>query len=489
MKDYNEDIIKKHYRYVDSKHVTNEGKEISGNLWSLNEYENFLYKFITQYSKEHRLYLLVNFCELTIFATHPNIFDAMIRFSRLKEVHLTVVFAVSSGEGSNLERPDVYNAFQMLIESTSDQILMNGFTEDEAKVFLDVNNTRKDFKTVELFTGTNPLLLQHVIRDSPFRPYKSLVQTTVEKFVVNNLKLFDTNTPQAIMVLNSLTSCKKYFEYAVGEIPLSEKECDDYAVTWLSKQRVMLLKDSLTLKLNFPTLLPVMYKILACILNNAPNIEEIRKKEDAVNGFLFEAEFFNSFTNNSDFVVTSSSVTDRNVSCCLSFTVLFVDKLTPDLTQLQTGILYELRTRHPALDAVGLLNEKGTAKSWLVFIQISLTEYKHHRSKISNILIPPKSKKSMPPEISSSAAKTLYSYYRNLANLSSRDNDKDVIFVHVSPQDTDTVTLSNLKEEIRNKTLNQSIHVGVVSSKSSFYPCILEQKQLKELKGDVCHDQ
>ena len=73
---------------------------------------------------------------------------------------------------------------------------------------------------------------------------------------------------------------------------MSEKECDDYAVTWLSKQRVMLLKDSLTLKLNFPTLLPVMYKILACILNNAPNIEEIRKKEDAVNGFLFEAEFF-----------------------------------------------------------------------------------------------------------------------------------------------------------------------------------------------------
>ena len=110
----------------------------------------------------------------------------MIRFSCLKEVHLTVVIAVSSGEGSNLERPDVYNAFQMLIESTSDQILMNGFTEDEAKVFLDVNNTRKDFKTVESFTGTNPLLLQHVIRDSPNRPYKSSVQTTVEKFVVNN---------------------------------------------------------------------------------------------------------------------------------------------------------------------------------------------------------------------------------------------------------------------------------------------------------------
>lgn len=43
VQDYNEDIIKKHYPYVDSKHATNEGKEVSENLWSLNEYENFLY--------------------------------------------------------------------------------------------------------------------------------------------------------------------------------------------------------------------------------------------------------------------------------------------------------------------------------------------------------------------------------------------------------------------------------------------------------------
>lgn len=232
-----------------------------------------------------------------------------------------------------------------------------GSQKMKAKVFLKVNNVEKDFETFKAYTGTNPLLLQHVIRDSPTLPYKSSVQSTVEKLVVNNLKLFDRNTPQAIMVLsmNSLTSCRKFFEIAT-----SEKDCDDYADTWLNKQRVMLLKGNLTLKLNFPTLLPVMYKILACILNNTPYIEEIRKKEDAVNGFLFEAEFFNSFTNNSDFVVISSFVTNSNASCCLNFTVLFVEKLTPGLTQLQTGILYELRTRHSALDAVGFLNEKST---------------------------------------------------------------------------------------------------------------------------------
>ena len=125
------------------------------------------------------------------------------------------------------------------------------------------------------------------------------MQTTVEKFVINNLKLYDRNTPEAIIILNSLTSCKKFFEYAVGDIPLTEKDCDDYATTWLNKQRVMVLKGSCSpsLKINFPTLLPVMYRVLACILNSAPDIQEIRQKEDTVNGFLFEAEFFNTFNN------------------------------------------------------------------------------------------------------------------------------------------------------------------------------------------------
>lgn len=81
------------------------------------------------------MYLLIDFCDLTIFAARSEIFDAMIRFSRLKEDHLTVIIAVSSGEGSNLERPDVYDAFQRLIGSASDQIIMNGFTENEGKSF------------------------------------------------------------------------------------------------------------------------------------------------------------------------------------------------------------------------------------------------------------------------------------------------------------------------------------------------------------------
>ena len=60
-------------------------------------------------------------------------------------------------------------------------------------------------------------------------------------------------------------------------------------------------------------------------------------KEDVVNGFLFEAEFFSSLNTTSDFIVNSSSVT-----CSLTFTVSLVDKLIPGLAQLLVEILYEL---------------------------------------------------------------------------------------------------------------------------------------------------
>lgn len=224
------------------------------------------------FSKENRLHLLIDFCEMGVFITHPKIFGAMMRLSRIMKDCLTVIIVVSSGEGSNLEQPHIYNAFQRLIKSTPEQMVFSGFTENEAKAFLFLNNVKKNFETLKPYTGTNPLLLCHVVSDTLDCPYKSTIQTTIEKFVSNNLKLYESNTPQAVMLLNSLTNCKKYFEYSIGKIALNDQDIDDYASTWCRKQRIMSLKEDCTLILNFPTLLPVMYRVLESILNNTPNI-------------------------------------------------------------------------------------------------------------------------------------------------------------------------------------------------------------------------
>ena len=42
---------------------------------------------------------------------------------------------------------------------------------------------------------------------------------------------------------------------------------------------------------------------------------------------------------------------------------------------LRAGVLYDLRSRHPTIDGVGLLYEENTMVPCLVFIKISLSVY------------------------------------------------------------------------------------------------------------------
>ena len=150
----------------------------------------------------------------------------------------------------------------------------------------------------------------------------------------------------------------------------------------------------------------LMIEILENVLNHSPDIEELRKKEPPVNGFLFEAEFFKSLEVNS-----CCCVKNNNRPSCLKFSVVHVERLMPDIKQLQTGVLYELRSHHPTIDAVGLLNSDKN-DSWLVFIQISVSKYEDHKSKMSSIF-----DVSNSMELRDSPQRTLYTYYRSLAGI------------------------------------------------------------------------
>ena len=55
------------------------------------------------------------------------------------------------------------------------------------------------------------------------------------------------------------------------------------------------------------------------------------------------------------------------------------------LSHVSTSVLYKLRYAHPAIDGVGFLTETSTNKVWLVFIQVSLSSYQHHNSKLKDI--------------------------------------------------------------------------------------------------------
>ena len=52
---------------------------------------------------------------------------------------------------------------------------------------------------------------------------------------------------------------------------------------------------------------------------------------------------------------------------------------------MEYGVLYHSRYKHPIVDAVGILKRIDKIKYHLVFIQISMSKYYSHSSKIEDL--------------------------------------------------------------------------------------------------------
>ena len=167
-----------------------------------------------------------------------------------------------------------------------------------------------------------------------------------------------------------------------------------------------------------------------------------------------------------------SCAVDNTRIAALNLLVTHVDYvMTSCVKSLRGGVLYDLRSRHPTIDGVGLLNEEKTLIPWLVFIQISLSAYDEHHSKLSDLLTLPSKK---PKELKGPCQRTLYSYYKQLAGT----EVKNVIFVYISPEEMDSDgsndILPNLHKSL-SKTKN-NMHFGILSQKSYFHPAICKCK-------------
>ena len=108
---------------------------------------------------------------------------------------------------------------------------------------------------------------------------------------------------------------------------------------------------------------------------------------------------------------------DNDKPVTLSFTVLRVELPEGRLRTMHKNTLYELRVLHPTIDGVGYLKEQGSDQEWLVFIQVFLSKYARHYSKLTDLFTNKHSMKSMAVEMKYTKKKTLFGFYRSLANI------------------------------------------------------------------------
>ena len=217
---------------------------------------------------------------------------------------------------------------------------------------------------------------------------------------------------------------------------------------------------------NFPIFAEIFIDVLTnFVTTSLPNdLEDCCARVPSFAGFWYETLFFIHHQKEKSKITIAYNNVNTTNSVMLHVHVDEVKRLDPLQDKLRPKVLYELRTNHPIVDAVGLLpDNNGTP--WLVFIQVSLQRYEHHRS-LCDLFHRPASSAHTQKNIS------VFTHYRRLFKIDF--GYKNVVLLYISPKEKaiSTPILTKLENEIlklKNYKLKQSLNWGVISESSSLF--------------------
>ena len=91
----------------------------------------------------------------------------------------------------------------------------------------------------------------------------------------------------------------------------------------------------------------------------------------------------------------------------------YVCRKSDTLIKLDRSVLYQLRYKHPVIDGIGILQDERNV-SWLAFIQISLSPYLSHHTKVTDLFEHHVCRET---PSGSDKIRTLYSYYVEMCDV------------------------------------------------------------------------
>ena len=97
-----------------------------------------------------------------------------------------------------------------------------------------------------------------------------------------------------------------------------------------------------------------------------------------IDGYLFEEKLF-QFMNNAKRL---DVVTNTGES--LSLSLSYICRKNETVLTLHKSALYQLRYKHPIIDGIDILQDERNVW-WLTFIQISLSPYTSHHTKVTDL--------------------------------------------------------------------------------------------------------
>jgi hypothetical protein len=343
-----------------------------------------------------------------------------VKCNLLNFLNFRVQYVVSLSSGNeSLSSVDESKAFKdrMTTLYTASGVEFCPFTKKQACVFMKELHPGK-YELEDGFyrglTNYNPLLLSvcgNCDKDSAkqnvryvVRNYLNEIDCSLKKWVQGSLK-------ESMVMLYYAYNCEK----------LAISELDTYETTLVSVENITYIvekdRDSFKLAVNFPTLFNGLMSKIALykdmLVFNYAIINECLF-EKAMKGM----EKLKVLYCRQDDWVTSSAT--------FHFNEHVSSDLNTPVKELRKNVLYHLRPKHPAIDAVGffVLNEEP----WLLMIQTSLSPYKNHESKAEDL----KNPISGCERESGSKAKDWLAYYRGCVD---KNDGLRCMYVYISPEE------------------------------------------------------
>ena len=251
------------------------------------------------------------------------------------------------------------------------------FTIAETEMYISKKGLQLNSSLVNNLTYSNPLLMSSI----PYAQDEHRIRGHIKNWVVTYIR----NILITLVELNALKSwlegelevTTKWLYYVENEVNLSQKEISDFLTSWIHIQGICILEEGGDLiNCNFPGVAKLLVNELAVMRR-----DEKVPSNPIVNGFIFEENFFTEIGK----MKTLHVITKEMPIITLHFAVVETLQTGEVLKNMTSGVLYHLRYKHPVIDGVGIMERGKTKKKWLVMIQVSLSSYKSHRSKISDI--------------------------------------------------------------------------------------------------------
>ena len=383
-----------------------------------------------------------------------------------------VVVSFSSGSNNFINpRGDFMRVlFDMKLKSVTVNLIP--FTENEFQKFSEKFpfSSSNDFKEIDYkhLTNYNPLLLTLIRREQQKEMAASIINETVKQFFANIMS--SLKRTEFEWVKKSLNVSLEMLYLAANREKIPMHRFLHYTGSWVHAENITYISeksdDFFMLGVNFPT----YFKALREVLYDCKKNEKVRIHSPAIDGMHFEANICGRI-NDVDIVYSKkdeSIATQPDVEPLKATFNIFIDHVsdTPVIGLLD-GVLHHLRPFHPVLDAVAYVNIKDNP--WLFLIQVSLSEYKSHRSKISDLtnkiqgieketnLKESKKKKETEPDC------TWLEYYRQQLpeNVSSQCK---CMYLYISPENfVEPDTRQSLRDyDLRNSDKSVDVYFGCI---------------------------